>query len=246
MTDFLPCGSALGPPARHGNRQEWADAGGFGPPARDDLETTMKKNNPAALAAAAMALAVTLGPARAADVPRISYGAAAPYRTYNWIGPYIGVNAGYQWGSASNSGASPSGLVGGAQGGYNWQIGEFVFGAETDLQYSGANDTFAAWKFSNPWFGTLRGRAGYAMNNVLLYATFGLAYGGGSIETGGMKESNLHVGWAAGAGMEVGLTPNWSAKAEYLFVDLSDERYVLFGNTGFESSILRLGVNYRF
>ena len=46
--------------------------------------------------------------------------------------------------------------------------------------------------------------------------------------------------------MEVGLTPNWSAKAEYLFVDLSDERYVLFGNTGFESSILRLGVNYRF
>jgi outer membrane immunogenic protein len=61
-----------------------------------------------------------------------------------------------------------------------------------------------------------------------------------------MKESNLHVGWAAGAGMEVGLTPNWSAKAEYLFVDLSDERYVLFGNTGFESSILRLGVNYRF
>jgi len=208
----------------------------------------MKKNNTAALAAAAMALAVTPGPARSADVPRVSYvGAAAPYRTYNWIGPYIGVNAGYQWGSATNSGgASPSGLMGGAQAGYNWQIGDFVFGAETDLQYSGADDTFAAWKFSNPWFGTLRGRAGYAMNNVMLYATFGLAYGGGSIETGGLKESNLHVGWAAGAGMEVGLTPNWSAKAEYLFVDLSDERYVLFGNTGFESSILRLGVNYRF
>src|SRR5258708_34952131 len=84
------------------------DGGGFRPPARDDLEGTMKKNNTAALAAAAMALAVTPGPARSADVPRVSYvGAAAPYRTYNWIGPYIGVNAGYQWGSATNSGGGP-------------------------------------------------------------------------------------------------------------------------------------------
>jgi outer membrane immunogenic protein len=209
----------------------------------------MKKKKTATVAAVAVASALTLGAARAADLPRIPYAGTAPYPaypTYNWIGPYIGVNLGYQWGSATNSGANPSGILGGAQGGYNWQIGEFVFGAEADLQFSGADDMFAAWKFSNPWFGTLRGRAGYAMNNVMLYATFGLAYGGGSIQIAGLTESNTHVGWAAGAGMEVGLTPNWSAKAEYLFVDLSDQRYVLFANTGFESSILRLGVNYRF
>jgi outer membrane immunogenic protein len=193
-----------------------------------------------------VASALTLGAARAADLPRIPYAGTPLYPAYNWIGPYIGVNLGYQWGSATHSGANPSGILGGGQGGYNWQIGEFVFGAETDLQFSAADDMFAAWKFSNPWFGTLRGRAGYAMNNVMLYATFGLAYGGGSIQIAGLKESNTHVGWAAGAGMEVGLTPNWSAKAEYLFVDLSDQRYVLFANTGFESSILRLGVNYRF
>jgi len=206
----------------------------------------MKKNNTATIAAGALASALTLGTARAADLPRVPYSATAPYPTYNWVGPYIGVNLGYQWGSATHSGASPSGLMGGAQGGYNWQFGQFVVGAETDLQFSGADDMFAAWKFSNPWFGTLRGRAGYAMNNVMLYATFGLAYGGGRVELGGLKEANTHIGWTAGAGMEVGLTPNWSAKAEYLFVDLSDERYVLFGNTGFESSLLRLGVNYRF
>jgi len=206
----------------------------------------MKKNNTAAIAAGALASALTLGTARSADLPRVPYSATAPYPTYNWVGPYIGVNLGYQWGSATHSGASPSGPMGGAQGGYNWQFGQFVVGAETDLQFSGADDMFAAWKFSNPWFGTLRGRAGYAMNNVMLYATFGLAYGGGRVELGGLKEANTHIGWTAGAGMEVGLTPNWSAKAEYLFVDLSDERYVLFANTGFESSILRLGVNYRF
>jgi outer membrane immunogenic protein len=172
---------------------------------------------------------------------------SAPAPSYNWMGPYVGLNLGYQWADATNTGASPSGFAGGLQGGYNWQMGQFVAGAETDLQASGANDTFAAWKFSNPWFGTLRGRAGYAMNNVLLYATMGLAYGGGKMEMGSYSETNTHVGWTAGAGIEVGLTPNWSAKAEYLYVDLSDQRYVLFGNNvGFESNILRFGVNYRF
>ena len=207
----------------------------------------MKKKKTATVAAVVVASALTLGAAQAADLPR-PYAGTPLYPAYNWTGPYIGVNLGYQWGSATHSGANPSGILGGAQGGYNWQIGEFVFGAETDLQFSAADDMFAAWKFSNPWFGTLRGRAGYAMNNVMLYATFGLAYGGGSVQIAGLKESNTHMGWAAGAGMEVGLTPNWSAKAEYLFVDLSDQRYVLFANTntGFESSILRLGVNYRF
>jgi outer membrane immunogenic protein len=201
----------------------------------------MKKR--AALIAVVILSAIT--GARAADMSR-AYSAPAPYAVYSWIGPYLGFNLGYQWGSATNSSARPSGLMGGIQGGYNWQIGQFVVGAETDLQISDADDTFAAWKFSNPWFGTLRARGGYAMNNVLLYATFGLAYGGGTVETGGLKESNTHVGWAGGGGMEVGLTPNWSAKAEYLFVDLSDQRYVLFGNTGFESNILRFGMNYRF
>ena len=202
----------------------------------------MKKS--AALIAVVILSAVT--GASAADMPRSAYSAPAPYAVYSWIGPYLGFNLGYQWGSATNSGARPSGLMGGIEGGYNWQIGQFVFGAETDLQISDADDTFAAWKFSNPWFGTLRARGGYAMNNVLLYATFGLAYGGGTVQTGGAKESNTHVGWAGGGGMEVGLTPNWSAKAEYMFVDLSDQRYVLFGNTGFESNILRFGMNYRF
>jgi len=202
----------------------------------------MKKR--AALLAVVILSAIT--GASAADMSRSAYSAPAPYAVYSWIGPYLGFNLGYQWGSATNSGARPSGLMGGIQGGYNWQIGQFVFGAETDLQISDADDTFAAWKFSNPWFGTLRARGGYALNNVLLYATFGLAYGGGTVQTGGTKESNTHVGWAGGGGMEVGLTPNWSAKAEYLFVDLSDQRYVLFGNTGFESNILRFGMNYRF
>ena len=140
-------------------------------------------------------------PAAAADL----YGkapafAAAPFNGYNWNGAYVGVNLGYQWGKVTNWGSTePNGVMGGGQIGYNWQYGQFVFGAEADLQGSGAEDTFAAYKFSNPWFGTVRGRAGYAMNNVLAYATGGLAYGGGRVDFGAFSESQTHLGWTIGA-----------------------------------------------
>jgi outer membrane immunogenic protein len=199
-------------------------------------------------------LAITLatlavGTATAADLPRSPgpYYSPAPTNFYNWGGFYAGLNLGYQWGKITNSDLSPSGLEGGLQAGYNWQSGQFVFGAETDIQISGADDTFAPYKFSNPWFGTLRARAGYALNNLLFYGTFGLAYGELKGEFFGLNETKTHVGWAGGLGMEVGFTPNWSAKVEYLYMDLSNRAYSITGVTnGFESNMLRFGVNYHF
>jgi outer membrane immunogenic protein len=195
----------------------------------------------------AVAVALMGGLASAADIQRGPY-VSGPFGAYNWVGPYVGANAGYQWGSTTNNPTKPSGLTGGVQAGYNWQYGQFVFGAETDLQLSGADDVFAGWKFSNPWFGTLRGRAGYAMNNILVYGTLGLAYGGLKGETAaGLTESKTLGGWAGGLGMEVGFTPNWTARAEYLYIDLGDRNYAITGSAnGLESSILRLGLNYRF
>lgn len=169
--------------------------------------------------------------------------------TYSWGGAYVGGNLGYQWGTTTNNGTEPSGFAGGLQAGYNWQNGQFVYGAETDLQISGADDVFAAWKFSNPWFGTLRGRGGVALNNVLLYGTIGLAYGGLKAQSTltGVDQSKVHGGWTVGAGMEVALTGNWTARAEYLYVDLGNRVYSLTGTSnGLESSVLRFGVNYRF
>lgn len=196
------------------------------------------------------AVAVAAGAATAADLPRgpAPYSSPAPVALYNWTGPYAGLNAGYQWGTITNSKVEPSGLLGGLQAGYNWQSGQFVFGAETDIQMTGADDTFAPYKFSNPWFGTLRGRAGVALNNILFYGTFGLAYGGLNGEiNGGLDESRTHLGWAGGAGMEVGFTPNWSAKIEYLYMDLSNRGYSVTGtDNGFETNMLRFGLNYHF
>jgi outer membrane immunogenic protein len=200
--------------------------------------------------AVAAALTAASSAAVAADLPRGPYYStprAAGPAVYNWAGAYAGANAGYQWGATTNNPTKPAGVFGGVQLGYNWQSGAFVFGAETDLQISGADDTFAPWKFSNPWFGTLRGRGGYALNNFLFYGTLGLAYGGVRGEVTGLSESKTHAGWTAGAGVEVGLNPAWSVRAEYLYVDLSDRSYTITGvKNGVESSLLRFGVNYHF
>src|SRR6185369_2699614 len=158
----------------------------------------MKKHVSGAVALIAASLPLA---AQAADM---NYGARAPYtvnqplNAFSWAGPYLGGNLGYAWGSVDNNPTKPSGFAGGIQAGYNWQTGPWLFGVEGDIQASGAEDTFAPWKFSNPWFGTLRGRVGYAMNNILLYGTGGLAYGGIKGNLFGLDESHTTAGWTAG------------------------------------------------
>jgi outer membrane immunogenic protein len=201
------------------------------------------------VAALAIASAISGVSAEAADMygRRGPYTVQQPLNVYSWAGPYIGGNVGYQWGEISNNGADPSGITGGIQGGYNWQVGQFVFGGEADIQLSGASDTFAAWKFSNPWFGTLRGRAGFAMNNILIYGTGGLAFGNVRAEVLNLTENHSVAGWTLGVGAEIGITQNWTAKAEYLYVNLNDSQFALTGMpNGYQFSVVRLGVNYKF
>src|SRR5579884_1169154 len=101
---------------------------------------------------ASAAAALTAGAAFAADLPRgpMPYYSPAP-AAYNWSGWYVGANIGYEWAKVDGSLANPAGVAGGLQGGYSWQFGQFVFGGETDLQLTDADDRFAPWKFSNPW-----------------------------------------------------------------------------------------------
>ena len=175
------------------------------------------------------------------------YFAPSPFGPYSWIGPYIGATAGYEWGWVSNSATQPSGLAGGIEGGYNWQRGQFVFGGETDFNLSAASATVAPVEFSNPWFGTVRGRAGMAFGNILVFGTAGLGYGDLRADTAGLSEWHGNLGWVAGAGVEVGFTHHWSAKAEWLYVDLAGSNFSVTGaNNGLTANLLRFGVNYRF
>lgn len=222
-----------------------------GDPAVTAVALESNKMSRIALRAAASIAAVWTVSAQAADLP---YGSRGPYtvnqplNAYSWAGPYLGGTLGYEWGKVSNNPTHPSGVVGGVEAGFNWQHGNFVYGAEADFDLSGAEDTFAPWQFSNPWFGTLRGRAGVAVNNVLIYATAGLAYGELTADTAGnLSESHTSFGWVAGGGAEVGLTPQWSAKAEWLYLDFANRGYSVTGtNNGLAANLLRLGVNYHF
>jgi outer membrane immunogenic protein len=196
--------------------------------------------------AVALFAAGGMASAQAADIP---YG-SAPYTVldYRWAGPYLGGNLGYAWGSVDINPTKPSGFVGGAQAGYNWKPGtSWVFGVEGDIQASGAEQTFAPWKFSNPWFGTLRGRVGYALGNVMFFGTGGLAFGELRATTFGLSESHTNAGWTAGVGAEFGFAPHWTAKVEYLYVDLSDSRFTITGaQNGYAFGLVRAGVNYHF
>jgi outer membrane immunogenic protein len=200
------------------------------------------------LGTAALLAAGWTATAGAADLPYAPYTVNQPLNAFSWAGPYLGGNLGYEWGTVSNNPTKPSGFVGGAQAGYNWQYsGPWVFGVEGDIEVTGADDTFAPWKFSNPWFGTVRGRAGYAFNNILFYGTGGLAFGELRGETFGLSESHTTAGWTLGAGTEFGIAPNWSAKIEYLYVDLSTSQFAITGvSNGYRFGVIRAGLNYHF
>jgi outer membrane immunogenic protein len=204
------------------------------------------------IALGAAALIAAVSSVQAADLPyesRAPYTVNQPLNMYSWAGPYLGGNIGWDWGSVDNNPTKPSGFVGGVQAGYNFQNGSpWVFGIEGDFQGTGASDTFAQWKFSNPWFGTVRGRAGYAFNNILFYGTAGLAFGELSGQGFfGLTESHTNAGWTVGLGAEVGVARNWSAKIEYLYVDLNDSNFVITGaQNGYRFGLLRAGVNYHF
>jgi len=200
------------------------------------------------VALAALASTALVTSAAAADLPyRQPYTVNQPLNASSWAGPYLGANLGYAWGSVENSATKPDGVFGGAQAGYNWQNGQFVFGLEGDIQASAADDTFAPWKFSNPWFGTVRGRLGYAFNNVLVYGTGGLAFGELRAETFGLSESHTNAGWTLGVGAEFGIYQNWTAKVEYLYVDLSSSNFSITGApNSYQFGLVRAGVNYHF
>ena len=194
-------------------------------------------------------LLVLASGALAADFPAVGgyYAPPAPITGYTWYGPYAGATIGYEWGDVSNNPTKPSGVTGGLEAGYSWQRGNVIFGGEADLQVSAAKDTLAPWQFANAWYGTVRARGGLAAGNMLFYGTAGLAYGRLRAEAFGLSEAKTSIGWVAGAGVEVGFAPRWSAKAELLYLDFADRNYMLTGTeNGLAAYLMRLGVNYRF
>jgi outer membrane immunogenic protein len=190
-------------------------------------------------------------------------GIAGGQAGYNWqTGNYVlGVEADIQWsGERGRAAYSCAATI----------AGGVCLPGLTFLP-AGATGTTLALSESLDWFGTVRGRAGVLVTpKVLLYGTGGLAYG--SIKTSGVlsgfnpnggvvafagSSSDTRVGWTVGAGAEAMITQNWTAKLEYLYMDLGRFNSATFTlapgsligvnvSSNFTDHILRAGINYKF
>ena len=223
-----------------------------------------------ALAAGGQAFAADLP--MPAPVPPQAYVPVVPF--YNWTGFYIGINGGgafgnSNWsdpidGSTGNFGVNGY-LLGGTIGG-NYQIGSFVLGVEGDGDWANFDGTTVnascagvGCETKSNWLATVRGRAGWAWDRVLFYGTGGAAFANVQAGAGALPfSSSTQTGWTAGAGVEYAFAPNWTAKVEYLFVDLANASCG-FGNCGggtlatpvnttvsLNENIVRAGINFKF
>jgi outer membrane immunogenic protein len=214
--------------------------------------STMQKTLLAAALAAALGMA---GSASAADLNSAGGMKDGGYVPVNsWTGFYLGGNVGYgENGSstditslidgeafATSAGFSSKGAFGGVQAGYNMQRDRFVYGVETDMHFAGLNsskdvltdvDGLTRHLEQNVnWFGTVRGRLGYAFGSTLVFATGGLAYAGvdskvvssilSAIPVAHYGRNSVETGYTVGGGVEYQINPSWSAKAEYQYIDL--------------------------
>jgi outer membrane immunogenic protein len=215
----------------------------------------------------ALATMTMMGAANAADIARrqpMPMNVPAYYAPYNWTGFYVGINGGGGWGSSEwNSlvGSTGSfdvsgGLVGGTIG-YNWQLGQWVFGLESDIDWSdirGSTSSGACAGTScetrNNWLGTGRARIGYAFDRFLPYVTGGVVFGDVKASVAGFgSTTDTNAGWTLGGGIEAAIAGPWTAKVEYLYVDLGNTNCsgcVLSTNVDFHTNIVRAGLNYRF
>lgn len=182
---------------------------------------------------------------------------AGTAQAQDWAGFYAGVNAGYGTGNIYDGTvpglaamfADPNGLLGGAQIGANVQFDNVVLGVEADFQksnVSGADLCPCGTAFGTDEFGTIRARAGVAFDNVLAYATGGIAFGRGVLDLGmGGQVVNSHTGWAGGVGVEAMVHDSVSLKGEYLYVDLAPQNYGGI-DAGLRFHTFRAGVNFHF
>lgn len=194
-----------------------------------------------AFAAVLTASATASSPALSADLPPAMpppiYDAAPvpPQDVFEgwWLGGTLGgATVNYDFAPAAGN-VEGSGILGGVVGGWSWQSGPFVLGIEGDFM---ATDVSGSQRFNaglnkvSPSIDTmadLRLRAGYTLTpRLLVFGTFGGAWANADVPItgpGGGPGDVDFFGWSAGAGAEVALNPNWSARFDYQFTDFDAE-----------------------
>ncbi|WP_155134083.1 outer membrane protein [Pseudovibrio flavus] len=210
---------------------------------------------------AAVALSVVAAPALAADLPQeaeqIVYEEAVVYETYDWNGAYVGANIGWGFlganGKQNATGAldkNTDGVNVGVFGGYNFMVTpNVVLGAEADISYNDFTNKQGTTKLESDWNGTLRARAGYAMDRTMVYGTGGVAFANFKAHDNGFKDSTTAFGYTLGAGLEHAVTDRVLARVEYNYQDFGKQSFDLGANTSkiaLDDHIVRAGVAVKF
>ncbi|MGR6467284.1 outer membrane protein [Rhizobium sp. PAMB 3182] len=210
-----------------------------------------------------------------------------PGSAYNWSGFYAGTFAGggkaksditshtegYNTNTSFSLGLSDGAATFGSFAGFNFQAGNVVLGAETDLGLFNASGDGSVGRydgldggFDMNLLGSTRGRVGLAWQNLLIYATGGLAYTDGKYSwtthhnyySSASGEHDFRFGYVVGGGAEYGITPNLSVRAEALYYDFGKKKIdglLSGGETGtaleqvsgtLSATVARIGITYRF
>lgn len=170
----------------------------------------------------------------------------------DWTGFYLGVLGGYAWGNADTDAVGDIEVDGfdiGGYGGANWQWGNFVIGAEADLLYPFRDGSSGGISVDQGLNGSLRGRAGIALDRFLVYGTGGLAATQVELSGGGVSDDDTLWGWTAGAGVEGQVLENVTARVEYRFTDYDDQTFTLGGGpveSDLSTHSIRGGIGLKF
>lgn len=200
----------------------------------------------------------------------------------NWQGAYIGGNVGVARMNSTCEGTAASeygyyscgygvatvqdtSALAGVQLGYDWQDRNFVYGVAADWDWTGLKHSNSGYYYETavqtqvPWLSSLRGRAGLAIDNTMVYFTGGVAEGQikatstyDGVQYGSINQAK--VGWVAGIGIEHQFTSHLSGFAEVLYYDLGNTTgpityyatYPYQSEYGFEVIAARVGLNFRF
>ncbi len=213
--------------------------------------------------------ASVVGPVRAAELPL----KAPPPPPPSWTGFFFGANINPGMGTtkfydiygptpdyALDADAKTRGWLGGFQLGYNYQIGQFVVGAEGSFDWGGIKSDFSCFSFGNQtcsstdeWIASLTGRFGPVIGPALLYVDGGPAWarnavsniagtqacvpaGGATVCSvpGDLFQGNAILpGWTVGGGVQYRFSPNWSVFLEYDYFNFGEHPITLVdGGTG--------------
>jgi outer membrane immunogenic protein len=238
----------------------------------------MRNKLVSSLAGAVFSFAAS-GLAVAADMAVKAPPPAPPAAYYNWTGFYIGANAGWGWGGSVEADPVTGGGVArihahgptaGGEAGFNYQMGSVVLGAEGSLDWMNVNGVDVGCGFGtltchghNTWFASVVGRAGYALDGLLIYAKGGVAWMHEEFNQVALTGATCaiactgnatYTGSIFGGGLEYAIAPNWSIFLDYQNAQFPSQRITSSNSVGtvnvvnivHHANAIRVGVNYKF